>query len=59
MRRALIGIVPEEVLSRKRKAFTVHAPIVSLRARYARLAAGGNEMILRSLGCADAGRVPR
>jgi asparagine synthase (glutamine-hydrolysing) len=57
MRRALIGIVPEEVLSRKRKAFTVHAPIVSLRARYARLAAGGNEMILRSLGCADAGRV--
>lgn len=50
MRRSLAGIVPAGVLNRKRKAYTVRAPIRAVRDRYLRLTSEGGEPILSSLG---------
>ncbi len=53
MRRALVGIVPEEVLNRKRKAFIARAPLAAVSAHWARLAELSQCMIGTSLGLVD------
>ena len=37
MRRALKGIVPDEVLNRRRKAFVIRAPIITISEQLARI----------------------
>jgi asparagine synthase (glutamine-hydrolysing) len=56
MRRALIGIVPDEVLNRKRKAFVTRGPRVGIAAELPRLMELGQHMLLSSLGIADSTR---
>jgi asparagine synthetase B (glutamine-hydrolysing) len=56
MRRALIGIVPDEVLNRKRKAFVVRGPMVGIAAEWPHLLELGENMALSSLGIADSSR---
>jgi asparagine synthase (glutamine-hydrolysing) len=53
MRRALTGIVPDEVLNRKRKAFVVRAPIASLSTEWARVRGLTEQMRCGSLGMLD------
>jgi asparagine synthase (glutamine-hydrolysing) len=53
MRRALIGIVPDELLDRKRKAFVTRGPRVGLVAKWPDLLELGQHMLLSSLGIAD------
>jgi asparagine synthase (glutamine-hydrolysing) len=50
MRRALAGIVPAEILDRKRKAFVTRAPLAALSTGGAYLAALTNHMVSGSLG---------
>lgn len=50
MRRALIGIVPEEILNRKRKAFVSRGPIASVSAAWPRVVAETQHMITAELG---------
>jgi asparagine synthase (glutamine-hydrolysing) len=57
MRRALIGIVPGEVLNRKRKAFVVRGPMVSIAAEWPHLLELGQDMRLSSLGIVDSTRL--
>lgn len=45
MRRALSGIVPDEILSRKRKAFVVRGPLVALSSDKPRLIEMGRQMM--------------
>jgi len=54
MRRALAGIVPEEILNRKRKASVSRGPIVELNAAWPRLRELSHEMVSASLGFVDA-----
>lgn len=53
MRRALLGIVPGEILNRKRKAYVVRAPIAAISAEWASLAEITQHMISDSLGIVD------
>jgi asparagine synthase (glutamine-hydrolysing) len=53
MRRALIGIVPEELLNRKRKAFVNRGPRAALTAEWPHLLEFGQHMLLSSLGITD------
>lgn len=53
MRRALVGIVPAEVLNRKRKAFIARAPLAAVSAHWASLAELSQCMISASLGLVD------
>jgi asparagine synthase (glutamine-hydrolysing) len=53
MRRALRGIVPDVILTRRRKAFVARRPILALRSRWADLNSAAEEMILVSLGIVD------
>lgn len=55
MRRALIGIVPDELLNRRRKALASRAPMASIAADWARFEPMGQHMISASLGIVDAG----
>jgi asparagine synthase (glutamine-hydrolysing) len=50
MRRALAGIVPDEILARKRKAFVNRGPRVAIASQWARLIPLADEMIAESLG---------
>jgi asparagine synthase (glutamine-hydrolysing) len=50
MRRALVGIVPDEILNRKRKAYVVRAPRMAIAARWSDLQALTHNMIAESLG---------
>lgn len=50
MRRALTGIVPEEILNRKRKAYIVRAPLASVSADWNRFAQSGKHLVCSSLG---------
>jgi asparagine synthase (glutamine-hydrolysing) len=50
MRRALIGIVPEELLNRKRKAFLVRSPVIGIATRWMNLTQG---MVTNELGIVD------
>jgi asparagine synthase (glutamine-hydrolysing) len=53
MRRALIGIVPDELLNRKRKAFVARGPMVGIAAEWARLSVMTEEMISDLAGIVD------
>jgi asparagine synthase (glutamine-hydrolysing) len=56
MRRALIGIVPSELLNRKRKAFVTRGPTVGISAELPRLMELSQHMLIGSLGIADSTR---
>jgi asparagine synthase (glutamine-hydrolysing) len=53
MRRALIGIVPGELLNRKRKAFVARGPMVGIAAELPHLLELGQHMLMSSLGIAN------
>jgi asparagine synthase (glutamine-hydrolysing) len=50
MRRSLAGIVPEEILNRRRKAFVVRAPIMAISTQWSSLTELTRDMISSSLG---------
>jgi asparagine synthase (glutamine-hydrolysing) len=50
MRRSLVGIVPDEILNRKRKAFVSRAPRTSIAAHWDTIQSMTRDMILESLG---------
>jgi asparagine synthase (glutamine-hydrolysing) len=56
MRRALAGIVPAELLNRKRKAFVVRGPRVGITAEWPHLLELSQHMLISSLGIADSTR---
>ncbi len=56
MRRALIGIVPDELLNRKRKAFVARGPRVGIAAGWPHLLELSQQMLLSSLGITDSTR---
>jgi asparagine synthase (glutamine-hydrolysing) len=53
MRRALAGIVPPELLHRKRKAFVIRGPLTAITSQLANLTAMTQEMVGDSLGIVD------
>jgi asparagine synthase (glutamine-hydrolysing) len=53
MRRALEGIVPEEVLQRRRKAYIVRGPLTDIASRSATLLRFSEHMLISSLGVID------
>jgi asparagine synthase (glutamine-hydrolysing) len=57
MRRALIGIVPNEVLDRKGKAFVARSPMVGIAAEWAHLLEITQNMVSESVGIVDAQRL--
>ena len=54
MRRALAGIVPDEVLNRRRKAFAARTPTFSILAEWNRLMEISQQMVSGDLGLVDA-----
>ena len=56
MRRALVGIVPDELLNRRRKAFVARSPIAAISAECTSLAASSQHMVTSSLGIIDSAR---
>lgn len=54
MRRALVGIVPRELLDRRRKAYVARAPMAAISSEYERLSEFGPQMTSSSLGIVDA-----
>ena len=57
MRRALVSIVPDEILNRKTKAFVVRSPMVAISNDWARLAEMTQNMFSSSLGIVDPERI--
>jgi asparagine synthase (glutamine-hydrolysing) len=53
MRRALAGIVPEELLNRKRKAFVVRGPMVSIASQWTQLVELTQHMLASEFGIVD------
>lgn len=53
MRRALIGIVPAELLQRRRKAFVVRGPIANISAEWPSLMKISERLLTSSLGITD------
>jgi asparagine synthase (glutamine-hydrolysing) len=53
MRRALAGIVPPELLHRKRKAFVIRGPLMAITSQFVSLAATTQDMVAGSLGIVD------
>ena len=53
MRRALSGIVPPEILNRRRKAFIARAPLISIRSELPRLLERTRNMSLNRAGIVD------
>jgi asparagine synthase (glutamine-hydrolysing) len=53
MRRALAGIVPQELLNRKRKAFVVRSPMKAIARESAYLIEIGRHMLASSMGIVD------
>jgi asparagine synthase (glutamine-hydrolysing) len=53
MRRALVGIVPDELLNRRRKAFVARAPLATILAEWAHLTELSQRMASSSLGVVD------
>jgi len=53
MRRALVGIVPDEILNRKRKAFVARAPLVAISNDWAHFVEMTQNMLSSSLGIVD------
>jgi len=56
MRRALVGIVPDEVLNRKRKAYITRGPLANISADWSRYADMTQHMLSSSLGIVEARR---
>ena len=56
LRRALTGLVPDELLNRRRKAYAARAPMVSIAAEWASLDQMTHDMTSASLGIIDAER---
>jgi len=56
MRRALLGIVPIELLNRKRKALVVRAPRIAISTDWSSLLEITQRMVTKSLGIVDAER---
>jgi asparagine synthase (glutamine-hydrolysing) len=54
MRRSLVGIVPADILNRRRKAFIARAPVVSLQAELPQLLDGAPNMISSRMGIVNA-----
>ena len=54
MRRALVGIVPDEILKRKRKAFIARAPVVTIQQEWTYLQTLTENMICARAGIVDA-----
>lgn len=57
MRRALVGIVPNEILNKKRKAFVTRAPLVEVSTNWANLVEMTQHMVSSSLGIVDPNRI--
>lgn len=55
MRRALTGIVPEEVINRRRKAFVVRASLVAISEEWSRFNELAGSMVSESAGIVEAG----
>lgn len=53
MRRALVGIVPDELLNRKRKAFVARGPRVAISTHWASLIEISRHMVTSSLGIVE------
>ncbi|MCI0724257.1 MAG: asparagine synthase-related protein [Acidobacteria bacterium] len=53
MRRALAGVLPKEILDRKRKAYVARAPLVRIASSWPRLQALSRRMVCSSLGFVD------
>ena len=53
MRRALVGIVPGEILNRRRKAYLARSPIASLLTEWTAIAQPSERMACESLGIVD------
>jgi asparagine synthase (glutamine-hydrolysing) len=53
MRRALIGIVPQELLNRKRKAYVARAPMEAISTEWAKLAEMSQHMVSSIFGIVD------
>jgi asparagine synthase (glutamine-hydrolysing) len=56
-RRSLAGIVPDEVLNRKRKAFVSRAPVAGMFAEWERLSGMSEEPVSSDMGIVDLKRV--
>jgi asparagine synthase (glutamine-hydrolysing) len=59
MRRALVGIVPDEVLNRKRKAFAVQSPTAAICMEWVRLTKQNREITSETFGILDASAFSR
>jgi asparagine synthase (glutamine-hydrolysing) len=57
MRRALVGIVPDEILNRKTKAFVVRSPMVAISKDWAHFAEMTQNMLSGSLGIVEPERI--
>ena len=57
MRRALVGIVPDEILNRKTKAFVARSPMVAISNDWAHFAGMTQNMLSSSLGIVDPERL--
>lgn len=57
MRRALVGVVPDEILNRKRKAFVARAPLLRISTDWAHWVEMTQNMVSSSLGIVDAERI--
>jgi asparagine synthase (glutamine-hydrolysing) len=56
MRRALVNIVPDELLNRKRKAFAARGPLANISAQLASLLEFSRSMLASSLGIIDSAK---
>src|SRR5262249_43962225 len=57
MRRALTGIVPDELLGRRRKAFVVRSPLVAISKQWTMLATPTRQIVTASLGIVNSSRL--
>lgn len=53
MRRSLAGIVPDEILHRRRKAFVSRAPLQMMQRQFSALSSDGDRLFLAELGIVD------
>jgi asparagine synthase (glutamine-hydrolysing) len=56
MRRALVGIVPDELLNRKRKAYVARTPLTAISSDWTHLAEMTQHMVSSSIGVVEAKR---
>ena len=56
MRRSLVGIVPEAILLRKRKAFVSRTPLVAVRENWKDVVRMTGDMLIAEMGIVDSGR---